>query len=212
MKELSIFDMGGDKCDAIALSVDLSQEKIDCGTYSLAVRVLRQNWRQGTLGSKSRGQVAFSNKKPWKQKGTGRARAGSARSPLWRKGGVAFGPQARVKKISITMGIKKRVFSDLLFSIVDRKALHCIDFLVEDERGQTKKAFEKLKINDLSSEKLVLFLSFHDHPMQLAFRNIPNVHVVLYDQPNAFDLSSGVRWVFLKKDSELFKDMVEKWK
>ena len=61
-----------------------------------------QNWRQGTVACKGRSDVAFSNKKPWKQKGTGRARAGSARSPLWRKGGVIFGPQPRTRTLTIT--------------------------------------------------------------------------------------------------------------
>ena len=53
--------------------------------FANAIRALMQNWRQGTVGCKDRSEVAFSNKKPWKQKGTGRARAGSARSPLWRE-------------------------------------------------------------------------------------------------------------------------------
>ena len=59
-------------------------------SYAVWVRALMQNWRQGTVGCKSRGEISFSNKKPWKQKGTGRARAGSSRSPLWRSGGVIF--------------------------------------------------------------------------------------------------------------------------
>ena len=61
---------------------------------AIYVRALLQNWRQGTVACKGRSDVSYSNKKPWKQKGTGRARAGSARSPLWRGGGVIFGPQA----------------------------------------------------------------------------------------------------------------------
>ena len=61
--------------------------------FALWVRALLQNWRQGTVVCKGRSEVAYSNKKPWKQKGTGRARAGSARSPLWRSGGVIFGPK-----------------------------------------------------------------------------------------------------------------------
>src|SRR5690242_19063445 len=59
------------------------------------VRALLQNWRQGTVWSRGRADVSFSNKKPWKQKGTGRARAGSPKSPLWKGGGVIFGPQER---------------------------------------------------------------------------------------------------------------------
>src|ERR1700731_1034429 len=63
--------------------------------FAVAIRVLLQNWRQGTVGCKDRSEVWRTGKKPWKQKGTGRARAGTPRSPLWRGGGIIFGPQAR---------------------------------------------------------------------------------------------------------------------
>ena len=69
-----------------------------------------QNWRQGTVACKGRSDVAFSNKKPWKQKGTGRARAGSARSPLWRGGGVIFGPQPRTRMLKVAKQVKKKCF------------------------------------------------------------------------------------------------------
>ena len=72
------------------------------------VRSLLQNWRQGTVGCKGRSDVAYSNKKPWKQKGTGRARAGSARSPLWRGGGVIFGPQPRTRVLKAGKQVKKK--------------------------------------------------------------------------------------------------------
>ncbi len=65
--------------------------------FSTWVRSLVQSWRQGTVACKGRSDVARSTKKPWKQKGTGRARAGSARSPIWRGGGVIFGPQKRTR-------------------------------------------------------------------------------------------------------------------
>ena len=73
------------------LGIETAQPEVSEVSFSNWVRALMQNWRQGTVGCKDRSEVGFSNKKPWKQKGTGRARAGSARSPLWRKGGVVFG-------------------------------------------------------------------------------------------------------------------------
>ena len=77
-------------------------------SFAIWVKALMQNWRQGTVACKGRADVTSrSNKKPWKQKGTGRARAGSPRSPLWRGGGVIFGPQPRVRKLSLNQGTKK---------------------------------------------------------------------------------------------------------
>src|SRR3990167_8761361 len=85
--------------------LEVRSKNVANATFSTWVRVLLQNGRQGTVACKGRSDVAFSNKKPWKQKGTGRARAGSARSPVWRKGGVIFGPQARVRKLSIPVNV-----------------------------------------------------------------------------------------------------------
>ena len=83
------------------LNLDASQKKVATVAFSTWIRSLLQNWRQGTVGCKGRSDVNRSNKKPWKQKGTGRARAGSARSPLWRGGGVIFGPQPRVRTLTL---------------------------------------------------------------------------------------------------------------
>src|ERR1700758_5889379 len=83
------------------------------------INVLRQNWRQGTLGCKDRGELAFSNKKPWKQKGTGRARVGSIRSPLWRKGGITFGPR---KERNWELKINKKAKTAALFMGLSDKA------------------------------------------------------------------------------------------
>src|ERR1700733_5875246 len=70
-------------------------------SFSTWIRVLAKNWQQGTVACQGRSDVAYTNRKPWKQKGTGRARAGSARSPLWKGGGVIFGPQARVRTMKV---------------------------------------------------------------------------------------------------------------
>src|SRR5680860_633450 len=88
-----------------------SVEKVSPKAYSTWIKVLLQNWRQGTVGCKGRSDVAKSTKKPWKQKGTGRARAGSARSPLWRGGGVTFGPQKRSRKLKFPRNIKDSILS-----------------------------------------------------------------------------------------------------
>ena len=106
---------------------DFSFPEVDISSYivSLAIRVHRQNARQGTVSVKDRtALVSRSNRKPWKQKGTGRARAGTARSPLWRGGAVSHGPQKRVKVLSInkkmSLGALQLVFSE---KITNQKAI-----------------------------------------------------------------------------------------
>lgn len=179
-------------------------------TYACAVRVLLQNWRQGTVGCKARGDVSFANKKPWRQKGTGRARAGSARSPLWRSGGVTFGPQPRTRELGINRRQKKLCFRALCKTMLENNAVYCLDYdCSEKEAPKTKEVAALLK--DVKRKKGVLLLPYDDVFNYAAFRNIPGIKVIAFDQVNAFDLSGADCWMFLQKDLEHFKNMVSQW-
>jgi len=136
-----------------------------------------QSWRQGTVSCKNRGEVSFSNKKPWKQKGTGRARAGRASSPLWRKGGVAFGPQPRVRSIGINKKQKTLVFNNLLSTKLNDKSIFCLDFESKKDQIKTKEVHTILESMGLMTKKVLLFLPFDDFLVTSAFRNIGNVNI-----------------------------------
>lgn len=178
--------------------------------FAVGIRVLFQNWRQGTVGCKTRGQVAFSNKKPWKQKGTGRARVSSIRSPLWRKGGIIFGPQPRTRMLSVNSQQKKMVMNTLLQTMIERDSVVCLD--IEGlQKPSTKNAQRLLNAAGLTTKKVLLFLAFGDDVAFSSFINIPNVKIIFYDQPNAYDLSSADAWVFLKRDGAFFKEMALRW-
>ncbi|MEX2437726.1 MAG: 50S ribosomal protein L4 [Candidatus Babeliales bacterium] len=194
------------------LSLD-PKKKVRLNREGLAlwVRSLLQNWRQGTVASKDRGEVAFTNKKPWKQKGTGRARAGSARSPLWRGGGASFGPQERSRTLSVPKSLKKNVLQGLLWEFLGEKRLINLDWHASSDMPKTKFAYEALKKAGLEDKKITLFLPVTDHMSQVSFANLPNVNILFFDQANAYDLVNSEHWVFLKKDAPLFKEMVERW-
>src|SRR5438128_11366121 len=115
------------KAQDIALAPDTSVQ-LSAQGMAQCVRALRQNWRQGTVACKGRSDVAFSNKKPWKQKGTGRARAGSARSPLWRKGGVTFGPQPRTRELDAPQALRKQVSKGILWEYLKQEKVRSLDF------------------------------------------------------------------------------------
>ena len=87
---------------------------------------------------------------------------------------------------------------------------YCVDAAFE-QKPSVKNASTILRALNIAERKVVLFLAMHDVQTYLSFRNIPNVYVVFYDQPNAFDLSNGQAWLFLKKDLNLFTDMVARW-
>ena len=170
-----------------------------------------QNWRQGTLGTKTRGEVSFSTIKPWKQKGTGRARAGSRRSPLWRKGGVIFGPQPRVRTLKVSQEMRKRVLLSLLWQNLDNKNVIALNWNIAGDVPKTSHAFKALKESGLHEKQITLFVDSGDSLTHSSFSNISNVRMLLFDQPNAYALAQGDCWVFLAKDAESFKKMVNQW-
>lgn len=179
--------------------------------FSIWVRSLLQNWRQGTVSCKGRSDVAKANRKPWKQKGTGRARAGSARSPLWRGGGVIFGPQPRVRKLSVTKKMKQGVMNSLLFNTMDQGKIHSLNWEISGNAPKTSLAYQALKGAGLHDKKVALLLTPHDVAAFGSFANIPNVRILFFDQVNAFDLAQSDVWVFLKKDQDQFKEMASQW-
>jgi large subunit ribosomal protein L4 len=211
MLSIGSYDVSGIKREPVSLDVDVESKDISEKLFSQSVFVLLQNWRQGTIGCKARSDVRGSNRKPWKQKGTGRARAGSAKSPLWRGGGVTFGPQKRNRFLSITKKQRKRVLNGVFFEKLNQSAIHCFD---EDEKAEspcTKKFVNIFKKAAFLSKKIVVFLPFGEQLKYFSLRNVPKVSVAFFDQPNIFDLVNANCWVFFKRDVDLFKEMVEKW-
>jgi large subunit ribosomal protein L4 len=188
----------------------VDKKKVTTG-FSTWVRVLRQNWRQGTVGCKDRSEVNRTNKKPFKQKGTGRARAGSARSPVWRGGGVVFGPQPRVRTLRVSQKLKKLVLRNLLISRMEQGKVVVADWNGVGTKPSTSVAAQFLKSNGLNDQKVILFLPWSDTLTHASFNNIPQVNVLFSDQINAYDIREGSTLLILKKDLEQFKEMVTKW-
>jgi large subunit ribosomal protein L4 len=187
-------------------------EQVDAKVdYALWVRVLMQNWRQGTVGCKGRSDVARSGKKPWKQKGTGRARAGTARSPLWRGGGVIFGPQMRTRTLKINKKNKSRVIQQLMLGLVQENRLAILDWSINGDKPQTKQFVAALKKSELEKKTITLFVDRTDFLIGLSIRNIANVHPIFFDSANAYSLSANEKVLVLKKDINQFKEMVAKW-
>lgn len=185
-------------------------EALSPACFAVSIRTLLQNWRQGTVGCKTRADVSYSNKKPWKQKGTGRARAGSRRSPIWVGGGIIFGPQPRTRKLKINRGLKRSLLNNMIWNLLETKRAFTLDYTVPNV-PKTSEAYNALKQSNLHDKKVVFLVSPNDFLTQSAFANISNVRMLLFDELNSFDLSAGHVLVILKKDTSLFKEMVLKW-
>ena len=190
------------------LDFTLPEKSVSEKQFARAVRVLSINWRQGTVGSKGRSDVSLSGKKPWKQKGTGRARAGTARSPLWRGGGITFGPQPRNRMLAIPQQMKKQVLAQLIADRLKNNKIIVADWQITGDKPQTKQAAQLLHSIGFADKKVVLFLPSNDLKTFASFINIPTVNVLLFDQVNAYDLANAEILLILQKDFDALHQMV----
>ena len=160
------------------------------GNYLLHKDVLRHSssQTQGTTSTKTRSEVRGGGRKPWRQKGTGRARAGSNRSPLWKGGGVIFGPKP--KKVSLKLNKKERRLA--LQTLLYNKKNNIV--LIEDlENGITEpktKNFVKIcqDCNISLDQKVLVIVSKKTVPLKLSTQNIPNVELILASNLNTLSL------------------------
>lgn len=198
-------------CSVNDFSITKPEKIASTEEFSICVRVVQLNRRQGTVVCKDRGQVNKTNKKPWKQKGTGRARAGSARSPLWRGGGITFGPQKRERTLSISKKRSRRVLLSMLLDFVEKQKVGMLDWQPLYEQPKTSEVAQVLHQVGINNKKIIFFVSPHDEILHKSLSNIPHVSMFLFDQSNPLDLANGDMWVYLKKDQEHFNKMVTQW-
>ncbi len=170
------------------------------------------NQRANTAHTKDRSEVSGGGKKPWAQKGTGRARHGSSRSPIWRHGGVTHGPrnEKNYKEIIPRVMKNRALFALLSAKLRDGKILFVDSIALAD--GKTKSAFETMKslssvdgfktINWQKSNNAVVFTSSKDRKTHLAFRNLPNVRLENMDQMNPLDIAN-TRYIVVANPKEV---------
>jgi large subunit ribosomal protein L4 len=151
-----------------------------------AVKSQRASWRAGTHATKTRAQVSGGGKKPWKQKGTGRARAGSIRSPLWAGGAVVFGPQPRNYDYRLPRGARRAALRAALATRHGEGRLTIVDAFTLPE-PKTKRVLEALRGLGVDGSALVV-LPEVDPLVLRAARNLPNVKVVAEGGLTVFDV------------------------
>ena len=158
------------------------------------VRMQRASWRAGTHSTKTRGMVRGGGKKPWRQKGTGRARQGTIRAPHWRGGGVVFGPHPRDYSFKVNKKeIKLAIRSALSAKLADGELI-VVDKL-EFEKPRTKDAVAVLKALEVEG-RCTIVVNEENTNAVLSFRNIPTVDVVLSGQENVYELLDNKRLIF----------------
>ncbi|WP_008312968.1 50S ribosomal protein L4 [Leptolyngbya sp. PCC 6406] len=193
-------------------SLELKTAKPENAAHIVHRALVRQmnNARQGTLSSKTRAEVRGGGRKPWRQKGTGRARAGSNRSPLWKGGGVTFGPKPR--DFSVKMNRKERrlaLRTALLGRAEDMVVVQ--EFSEQLPRPKTRELVSALGRWGVSSDqKVLLIVTERDEMVQLSARNLCNVKLISATNLNVYDLLATDRLVVtataLEKIQEVYGD------
>ena len=184
--EAKVFSVKGEELRTIELNDSVFNCEISDGTIYYAINNELANMRVGTACTKDRDEVSGSTAKPWSQKGTGRARAGRKRSPLWVGGGVVFGPKPRDYSYKMPKKMKRLAMK----SILSQKVLGGKFKVVEDftiESGKTKDIAAVLK-NLVPAERTVLILKDDDAMIKRAGRNIPWLTFLSYNRLRAHDL------------------------
>ncbi len=202
--KISVYNQKAEVVGEIDLNPKIFEVKPQQHLLAEAVRIQQGNSRQGTSHTKTRGEVSGGGKKPWKQKGTGRARAGSIRSPIWRHGGVTFGPRSNQ---NWELKMNKKAKTKALFMTLSDKAsgnhLVVVDSLVL-EQPKTKefnKILTSLKkaVKDLGKKHL-LVMSKKEDALVRASRNLPSVQPILASTLNLVDVLKADSLI-LTKDS-----------
>ena len=186
MPKIDVYDIKGKKVSDVELNEDIfgiePNEEI---VHSVLINYLA-NQRQGTQSTKTRAEVRGGGKKPWRQKGTGRARQGSIRAPQWIKGGIALGPKPRSYKYRVNKKEKRLAIKSVLSSKVLENQLVVVDKIPFKEI-KTKNMVEAL--NSLKVEgKTLILLPEKNEIVQKSARNIENVKTTLVNTINVYDL------------------------
>lgn len=199
MAQVNVYNSKGEEVEKMKLSDSVfGLPKNDDLVHQVMV-ALSGNARQPLAHTKNRGERAGSGRKPWRQKGTGRARVGSVRTPVWRKGGVAFGPRS---DRNYTRKINKKMKSKAIMVVLSGKLkdgeIIVIDklSLAEKKTKQMVMMMKNLKIN----KKALIAYSAKEKDLRIASRNIPKVENVMVAQLNVLEMLSS-KYLLLSKDS-----------
>lgn len=189
MIEAPHFSAAGAKKKAIALPEAIFDGRVNEDVLHRAVVTYLANQRQGTAATKTRSFVSGGNQKPWRQKGTGRARQGSTRAPHWRHGGGVFGPHPRDYRMSIPKKVRQLARKSALNARAREGALLVVDALAY-EKPKTKPFAELLGKLGVAGRKVLVLTadSPTSHNVYLAGRNIPDVRIQRFVDATAYDV------------------------
>ena len=186
MPVVKIVNMSGKEVGEITLSDKLFGADVNGAVLHAAVRAYLMNQRQGTQSTLTRTEVSGGGKKPWRQKGTGRARQGSTRSPQWTHGGVAFAPKPRSYRYTVNKKVRKLAIKSALSTKASAQKLIVIDAIKFD--APKTKAFAAFMSAVNASAKSLVVTAAPDQNVALSGRNLPGVKTTMANMINTYDI------------------------
>jgi large subunit ribosomal protein L4 len=191
----------------IELAPEIFEAKVNVPLIHQVVVAQLAAARQGTHKTKTRGEVSGGGKKPYRQKGTGRARQGSTRAPQFAGGGIVHGPQPRSYVQKTPKKMKAAALRGALSDRARYGRVHVVSALVEGETPKTKDALTALR-SVTEAEKILLVLAREDDTTWLSIRNVAEVHVLMADQLNTYDVLCNDEIVFTEQAYAAFVDHI----
>jgi len=199
MPTLAVYDMRNSKVGDIDLSAEIFEVEMNAGLVHQAVVMQMASWRLGTHATKTRGMVRGGGRKPWRQKGTGRARAGSRRSPLWRGGGTIFGPHPRTYAFTMPRKQRRLALKCVLSDKVKSENLIVLDDL-NFEVPKTKNFVEFQKTFGVDKCKALFITEELIENVMRSSNNLQNANVISALQLNVYDILNCEK-VFITKSA-----------
>lgn len=193
MPNVKVMNMSGKEVGEIELSDKIFGAEVNGSVLHAAVRTYLMNQRQGTQSTLTRTEVSGGGKKPWRQKGTGRARQGSTRAPQWTHGGVALGPKPRSYRMSMNKKVKRIALYSALSAKVAEGNLIVVDE-IKTADYKTKNMVAMLKALEADKKSLIV-LDTNDTVTVKSCANIPGVKTSVYNTINVYDILNADKFI-----------------
>ena len=205
MANVKVFNMAGQEVGTMELSDVIFGADINGAVLHAAVRAYLLNQRQGTQSTLTRTEVSGGGRKPWRQKGTGRARQGSTRAPQWTHGGVALGPKPRTYRISLNKKTKKVAMKSALSAKVAAGEMIVLDAITANEY-KTKAMVNMLSAVGANGKTLVVLDSV-DEKVIKSFANIPGTKTAQTNTINVYDILNCTSFVVVKDAAKKIEEV-----
>ncbi|MFZ5424686.1 MAG: 50S ribosomal protein L4 [Patescibacteria group bacterium] len=207
--KFDVLDKTGKSIEKVEVEDTIFNAEVNEPLLSQYLRIFNLNQRQGTSSTKTRGEISGGGKKPWKQKGTGRARHGSTRSPLWRHGGIVHGPKPKDWTLKLSKKLKQKAIVSALSAVTRDKEVFVLNELSINE-PKTKEVASIIKALGLN-RKVLLVVAENDNNVYKSAGNIKDLNISLADNLNAYDLLNANNVLFIKdaliKVNEKYKSL-----